>query len=172
VWIGGDSAANSEDVTLTYRQPKVFRRGGLLFGVSHSFRMRDLLHHAFRVPRRQTGENDDTYLVTTVIEQIRNTFLVHSFDHEAEQSEAAGDGAFMIGYHGRLFTVDWDLHFGEVADGHDAIGSGGPYALGSLYSTAHLPEPLKPRDRVRLALEASAHCSQTVRPPFRVLSVR
>ena len=170
VWIGGDSAANGEQGVLTYKQPKVFRRGGLLIGVSHSFRMRDLLHHAFVVPRRKRGQSDDQYLVTTVIDQIRFTFFEASFDHEAEQADASGDGAFMVGYHGRLFTVDWDLHLGEVKEGHDAIGSGGPYALGNLFETARLD--CAPRERVRRALEAAAHCSHTVRPPFRILSVR
>jgi ATP-dependent protease HslVU (ClpYQ) peptidase subunit len=43
-----------------------------------------------------------------------------------------------------------------------SIGSGSPYALGSLHSTANLP----PNERVKKALEAADQFSITVCQPF------
>lgn len=171
VWIGGDSAASSGGATVPYNNPKVFRRGQLLFGVVESFRMRDILHHELTIPRRPPGMSDDTWLVRNLIEEIRLTFVAAGFDLEAEDDEHDFDpGALLIGYHGRLFTMDWDYHLGEVKDGYHAIGSGSHFALGSLHTTRR--QALTPKERVRLALEAADHHSQEVRPPFRILSVR
>lgn len=179
VWIGGDSAANTEELTQTYTGPKVFRRGALLFGAVSSFRMRDILHHELTIPRRKPGLSDDAWLVSHLVEEIRLTFDTAGFDL-GEEGEDATPGAVLVGYHGRLFTLDWDFHLGEVRDGYNAIGTGEQFALGSLHSTRaragkhddDVTPALPPRERVGLALEAAAHFSTTVRRPFRILSVR
>lgn len=182
VWIGADSAATDDIVSVRYATPKVFRRGKLLFGVIDSFRMRDILHHDLEITRRPPGMSDDKYLVQHVVEDIRAAFEAAGFDPMTDNEDDVGSGAVLIGYHGRLWCMDWDYHLGETVDGYIAIGSGADYALGSLHTSSKLwsrteypvrqEHPLDPKPRVLAALQASAHCSQTVRAPFKVLSVR
>jgi hypothetical protein len=184
VWIGADSAANGGDVTVAYKSPKVFRRGQFLFGVVESFRLRDIVHHDMQVSRRKPGMPDDQYLVQYVVEDIRAACQAADFNLEVfADDEDLEAGALLIGYHGRLWTLDWDYHLGETRDGYAVIGSGAPYALGSLHTSGKpvditmvgamdLRHYTQPPQRIRQALEAAAHCSQTVRAPFKILSVR
>jgi hypothetical protein len=174
VWLGGDAAASDHDgLTVTYAAPKVFRRGHLLLGCVESFRMRDLLEHQFQVPAFRKGQDTEDYIFRIVLEEIRRTFTAGGYvlDEDTEdEDDFMPSGAILLGFHGRLFTVDWDYHIGEVRDRFMAIGAGAAYALGSLHVTHELGQQLTPRARVTNALKVSAHYCGTVRPPFRIVS--
>lgn len=172
VWLGGDSAASDlSGLVVTYKEPKVFRRGALLFGCVDSFRMRDLLQHSLVVPRYKAG-NIDAYIFS-VVQAIKDTFSENEYEYgdDVEVSEESGStGAILVGFHGRLFTVEWDYHIGEVHQPFTAIGEGAKFALGSLLVTKDLTDRFGPRARVASALSVAEHYCNTVRGPFRVIS--
>lgn len=175
VWLGGDAAASdpNDELVVTYTAPKVFRRGQLLLGCVESFRMRDLLEHQFDAPRFRANQDPDDYIFRIVLEEIRRTLVVGGFDLEEEvddDDDFMPSGAILLGFKGRLFTIDWDYHIGEVRDHFMAIGAGAPYALGSLHITHELADKFSPRLRVTNALRVAAHYCGTVRPPFSVIS--
>lgn len=174
VWLGGDSAASDprDGLTVTYKGPKVFRRGKLLIGCVESFRMRDLLEHQFEVPRYRKGQDDEEYIFKHVLEQVRSTLTTggYELEDELEENELAPSGAILIGFHGRLFAVDWDYHIGEVREPYLAIGAGAPFALGSLHVTSELTHKYSARLRVLNALRVAAHYCSGVRAPFRIIS--
>jgi hypothetical protein len=175
VWLGGDSAASDprDGLTVVYTAPKVFRRGRILLGCVESFRMRDLLAHQFQAPPFRSGQTPDDYVFQTVIEAIRATFKKGGYDLEAEledDDDIMPSGAILLGFQGRLFTIDWDYHIGEVRDHFMAIGAGAPYALGSLHVTHELQDEFGPRARVVSALKVATHYCGSVRPPFRIIS--
>ena len=55
-----------------------------------------------------------------------------------------------------------DYQVFEPTNGYESIGSGGKFALGSLYGTPHL----LPEERITLALQAATCHNAYVRPPF------
>lgn len=73
-------------------------------------------------------------------------------------------GTFLVGYNKNLYHIGADFQVGIPANGYDAVGCGSELALGSLHSTQLLK--LKPEQRVKMALEAAAHFSGGVEPPF------
>jgi hypothetical protein len=64
---------------------------------------------------------------------------------------------------GRLYSVFDDYQVGHAAEGHDAVGSGGALALGSLHTT----RSGLIRSRARAALEAAATTRRRA-PPFTI----
>ncbi|MGD9099370.1 MAG: hypothetical protein PVF45_02740 [Anaerolineae bacterium] len=164
-YVGADSASVCGYETRVTRLPKVFRRGGFLIGYTSSFRMGQLLQYQLDVPL-QGGEPDDVYMVQTFVEAVRNLLKDHGYARVENNVESGG--AFLVGYRGRLYSVQSDFQVNETADGFEAIGAGREYALGAMRVLKHLG----PKKRIKKALEASAHFCNAVAGPFRVVSER
>jgi ATP-dependent protease HslVU (ClpYQ) peptidase subunit len=166
VYIAGDSAGSNDSHQLTLRRDKkVFRRDdlGMIFGCCGSFRMFQLLHHAFAPPLPASEEEDlEHYMATDFIDAVRSCFAEGGFAKKKQEREKGG--FFLVGLRGRLFQVEGDYQVGESLDGYAAIGSGGNIALGALFVTRHLD--LSPEQRLRDALEAAQHHITSVRAPF------
>lgn len=170
VYIGGDSAGVSGlDVTIR-ADTKVFINGPFLMGFTTSFRMGQLLHHA--LPTLQPPDNAmlERFMVTDFIDAVRNTLKnggVTKIDNSVESG-----GTFIVGVHGRLFTIFDDFQVAESVKDYEAVGCGASYAKGSLYTTQALAiyKPY-PRLRVRQALETAEEFSGGVVRPFTILSM-
>ena len=88
-----------------------------------------------------------------------------------DSEETWGDGCAVIGYNGRLYTIEGDLQVGEMALPYCAIGCGADFAFGSFETSMKLSKRMAPRKRVLLSLEAAAAFSAAVCPPFIVMSL-
>ena len=82
----------------------------------------------------------------------------------AAEKEAEQGGTFIIGVRGRIFIVESDYQVIEPAARFAAVGSGAPYALGSLATSKGSPVA-----RVRQALAVAERFCAGVRAPFHVL---
>lgn len=160
VHLGGDSAGVAGYQLTIRRDPKVFANGPYVFGFTSSFRMGQLLHHAFQPPH---PEGDlDRFMATTFINAVRTCLKDGGWARkDAEQEQA---GTFLVGVHGRLFAIDSDCQVGEPADQYAAVGCGDELALGALHATADLD--LTPRQRLTAALRAADHHSAGVAAPY------
>ena len=159
VYIGGDSAGVG-GYSLTVRADrKVFRNGDFVMGFTTSFRMGQLLHHAFSPPKRHPDTDVDRFMVTDFIDGVRR--CLKDGGYAEKHNDAESGGVFLVGYAGRLFRVDNDYQVGEAADGYDAVGCGEDIARGALFASTG-----KSLDRLRAALEASERFSAGVRGPF------
>jgi ATP-dependent protease HslVU (ClpYQ) peptidase subunit len=165
VWMGGDSAGVSGlDVTVR-ADPKVFRNGPFLIGFTSSFRMGQLLNFRLRVPEQEPGTGVFGYMVMTFVEAVRDCLKEGGYAQRTNDAESGG--SFLVGYRGRLFSIQSDYQVCEAIRGFHAIGCGADYALGALAASAHLGS----EQRVRLALEVAETFSGGVRAPFRIDSV-
>ena len=103
VYIGGDSAAVSED-DLSYNirsDEKVFTKGEFIFGYSTSFRMGQLLRYKLKIPAHPKGMDTTQYMVTLFIDAIRRCFE----DNDYNDMTTEDGGSFMLGYKGKLYVV-------------------------------------------------------------------
>ena len=163
VYMGADSAGIA-GLSITIRKdPKVFTNGPFLLGFTQSFRMGQLLRFKFDPPKQTVSQDDYQYLVTDFIDSIRKCFSVNGFGDK----EATTGGNFLVGYKGKLYTIEKDHQVGIPSVNYDAVGCGSDLALGSLHSTAKLK--LKPEERITMALEAAAEFSAGVAAPFIIL---
>ena len=167
VYIGGDSAG-VDGYSISYRKdPKVFKRGEFIFGFTSSFRMGQLLMFGKELNIRKQKSNEDTYeyMVKVFTKGVRKLFKRGGYMKEKDGGEEGG--IFLVGYNGRLFSIFEDFQVGENIDGFDSVGCGGKLALGSLFTTSKLN--LKPKERVKMALNAAEKFSGGVSSPFNIV---
>lgn len=165
VWMGGDSAGVSGlDITVR-ADPKVFRNGPFLIGFTSSFRMGQLLNFRLRVPEQEPGTDVFGYMVMTFVEAVRDCLKEGGYAQRTNDAESGG--SFLVGYRGRLFSIQSDYQVCEAIRGFHAIGCGADYALGALAASTHAGS----EQRIRLALEVAETFSGGVRAPFRIDSV-
>lgn len=164
VYIGGDSAAVSGmDITVRVDR-KVFKNGPFVMGFTSSFRMGQLLAYKLTPPVMAPGADAMGFMVSDFVESVRTCLRDGGFT-TVNNSEESG-GTFLVGYAGRLFTIDSDFQVGESVSGYAAVGCGAAYALGALQ---HIKSK-SPAERVTKALETAASLSAGVCGPFNIVT--
>lgn len=166
VWLGGDRAATDGGLNRTLiKEPKVFEKGLIGFGVCGLPKVMDALQHTIELPP-YSGGDDKGYLVGEVVPAIREGLkkLECTEEHNGQQYF---HGAMLIGFLGRLYELQGNFQLVEAANGFGAVGSGSEPALGSLRSTKG-----NPRKRLLEALKVSAENNAGVAPPFDVIVIK
>lgn len=161
VYIGGDSAGVAGYAITIRADQKVFRNGDFIMGFTDSYRMGQLLRYAFTPPPRRSDNDVFAFMVNDFVGAVRKCLKDGGFAKVENNVEAGG--CFIVGYEGRLFSVESSFQVGESACGYYAVGCGDEYALGSLYTSVG-----DPRKRVKTALGAAQEFSAGVREPFHI----
>jgi ATP-dependent protease HslVU (ClpYQ) peptidase subunit len=172
VWIGGDSAGSDNSSICIRRDPKVFKNGHFLIGFCGSFRFGQLLHYKFTPPLNSEEKDAFNFMVTDFADAVRELAKEHGILKIEDNVEELEDIQLLIGYQGRLFTLEEDFQIGEVENEYYAVGEGMDLALGSMYTTSRQKRGYTPRKRLEMALEASALFCKSVAPPFVILGLQ
>lgn len=167
VYIGADSAGSDGWAVVTRLDRKVFVNSGFVIGGTTSFRMLQLLQHAFRPPKRHADDDLMRYMVTDWIDAVRACLKAGGF--AKRENEVESGGTFLVGVAGRLFRIDNDFQVGEPARDFEACGCGEQYARGALQ--AIIGSEHSPVKRITLALEVAAEHAAGVRGPFHIESI-
>lgn len=173
VWLGGDRAATDGGLNRTLlKEPKIFTKGDIGFGVCGLPKVMDALKHAIDLPQ-QSGGDDKSFLVAEVVPAIREG--LKKFDAAGPSSSPFGgsneicfEGAMLVAYRGRLYELEGNFQLVEGEEKFASVGSGSKLAIGSFDSTRKVSNAKK---RLLMALEAStknAGCA----PPFDTLVVK
>lgn len=166
VLLGGDSAGVAGYAMTVRSDQKVFVNGAYVFGFCGSFRIGQLLNHAFVPPAPPPDPAAlDRFMATTWIDAARNCLQEGGAAFNASGVEYGG--TFLVGVHGRLLEVDCDYQVGEPADGYAAVGCGGDIARGALHATIGVQ--MTAENRIATALMAAERHSAGVRGPFTML---
>jgi len=170
IYMGADSAGVGGYSLSVRTDPKIYRSGPALFGFTTSFRMGQLLGHAFEMPKHHRDVPIEKFMATTFIDAIRKCLKDGGFAQLKESVEKGG--TFLVGYHGKIFHVDDDYQVGTARVPFEAVGCGFDLALGSLHATHTIAKSIHPRARIRLALRAAECFSAGVRAPFLIQELR
>ena len=102
------------------------------------------------------------------MEDIRRLLNEHgaSKHDNSQQCTANGDSQSIVVVRGRAYSCGSCFSFFRPSTGYTAIGSGEPFALGSLATTRELE--IDAESRVRLALESAERHNNGVLGPFTV----
>jgi len=170
IYIGVDSCASTEDQYEIRQDEKIFKKGPFIIAFVGSFRMAQILRYSVKFPK-QTMKDDFQYLCTVFIDRVRGSLHKNGcLMVDPETKTEAMDGSLLLAYKKKLYCIDEDFQVGVVTSKYNSIGSGSPYALGSLYTTEKLN--LDPEERINLALESASKFSTSVTPPFTILSIK
>jgi len=79
---------------------------------------------------------------------------------------------FLVATKDKLYVILMDMQISEVDPefGYTALGSGTPYAMGSLYTSSQLGDYLTPQERIQLAMDSSAENVKNVGGPYQIYS--
>lgn len=166
-YIGADSLGSNGWSKTVRSDKKVFQLKDInngIVGFAGSYRMGQLLMYSTGlVDNRDDFQNkiDHEYLVTKFIPNVINLFENGGYSKNKSGEKIGGN--FLFGYKDKLYQIESDFQIGESTDGYDAIGSGEMFALGSLYSTKDMDDPI---ERIKLALDASSYHAVGVQKPY------
>lgn len=169
VWLGGDRAA-TEDGSLNrsiIRDPKVFRRGELGFGVCGLPKVIDAIAHAIDLPT-QTKGSDRAFLVGELVPALRAGLTRLDCTSDEPPYGTCFVGSSLLAYRGCLYVLQSNFQLVSNARDYAAVGSGASFALGSFAETWRIDQP---RKRVVAALRAAADGNAGVSGPFDVIVV-
>lgn len=159
VYIGGDRGVSDDVSILSLSRPKVHINNGWVFGYSGSLGVGQLMEI---IDMPDAGEDPYKTLRTDVVSHMRSAIDLYG-SHDPEHTSD-----FIIGTQGRLFelsTADWSV--AEVNE--TALGSGSPFALGSLHTTKDFPATHE--FRINMAIDAAITCSPTCQGWVDILNV-
>lgn len=167
VWMGADSCGSNSYTKDSVIQPKLFKKDNMLIGYTGSFRMGQLLQWRLSIPKRHDPTSIEEWLATSFADNLRTCFKDGGFAEKDKEQESGG--FFLIGFEGRLFTVQSDYSVLESRRGFDAAGSGEVAAQGALFLAKEIKLP--PDKAIRLALKAASAIVQGVGEPFHFLKI-
>ena len=170
VWIGGDSAGTDSNLQrIIIRDPKVFIKDDFAFGMCGTPKAIDALRYGVTLPSRPIGSDERGFLVNDVVPTIRAGLQKLDCAGPTQTGEIGFQGGALIGYMGRLYTMQGNFQLIQSAEDFAAIGSGAQLALGSMHGSGGEHDP---RKRITAALEAAAKSHAGVAPPFVIVNAK
>jgi ATP-dependent protease HslVU (ClpYQ) peptidase subunit len=130
--------------------------------------MGQILGHSLKIPDRGS-DSLEAFMQTQFIDAVRACMKAGGY--AKIESGVDHGGTFLVALEGRLFTVHSDFQVFESRDPYDAVGCGQDIALGAMYATS-MSHANKPRERIKLALDAAARFSAGVHGPMRILCAK
>jgi len=157
LYMGSDGIATTEDGE---KRPviciKVFTNKKYLLGYSGSVR-----HGQLVGPRHF----DPPTNVLDFPDEIREIFEEKGAILSTETGQQMHACNFLIGHEGRLYELLIDFQMNEVFGSFTSIGSGAPYAMGSLFATQKWNSPEK---RIKNALDAACEYDRSCGEPYTI----
>lgn len=161
VYMGGERGNSDTYTIVSSTAPKIFECGSYLIGYAGNSGISQAVIYNFEFPPLGKTTRIDSHMLQVFIPKLR-AFVK---DNDIKIPENEDDNAsFIVGVKGRVYEIDLSdfqcIEYTEVA-----IGSGGNYAYGSLYSSIGKD----PISRIKEAVEAAIIYSPTCQGPIDLL---
>lgn len=164
IYMGADSRVTYGRMVYTGAQSKVVKRGEFLFGNAGNVVDAQVLHHTATIPPVSEHQDPLEYMINTFLPEFRRA-LKETGRMEKISDLEYSNARFLVAFRGHIFDLGMDFDVFEGVGDVFSIGSGSPYALGSLESTSGLPV----KQRIREALEVASKYDPGVAGPFEII---
>ncbi len=161
VFMAAERGNSDDSLIVSSLDPKIVTRGEFLFGYSGNTGVGQAVQYGFTIPPLKNKKNISQHMISVVVPAMRQFFKESDITWSGDPKEDDGC-TLLFGVAGRIYECD-TADFQMVEYKELAIGSGGSYALGSLYSTKHIKDP---KIRLRYAVEAAIEFSPSCRGPI------
>lgn len=154
VIIASDSLGSNEQSKATFRNSKVFKHSGMIFGYTTSFRFGQiievLLDNGTLSPPALT-ESVYKFLIKTFIPVLKKTL----------EEQGAEPGDLLIGVNSELWEIYSDYSALRTESGYSSIGSGSFFALGCLFSSLNsgTVSTQNAKEIIELSIQAASNFS-------------
>ena len=157
LYMGSDGLATTEDGE---RRPviciKIFTNKNYLIGYTGSVRHGQLIGPRYFDPPKS---------IYDLPEEIRKKFDESGAMMLMDNGQQMHASNILIGHKGRLFEILIDFQMNEVMGNFTGIGSGSPYAMGSLFATKKWKSPEK---RIINSLDCAKEYDRSCGRPYTI----
>lgn len=164
IYMGADSASIGGWRLTKSKEPKLFKVGGLLIGLSGSPRISQALKYSFKPPDHPYRMPNEEYMITLFVDAVRKRLKDAGCEKIENSVEEFGRSVFLIGYKGELYSLWSNFQIGTSRRSYSAIGCGEEFAYGALFCLDKYD--MTPREKIKQALMAANEHSAGVSPPF------
>jgi ATP-dependent protease HslVU (ClpYQ) peptidase subunit len=176
--VGFDSRVTEEAgraYTLGRGSAKVMKNGQYLLGAAGDVRAINILAYAFEPPRANdlVGIRLDRFMTSKFVPALRACFEDHGYAAKETKEQAQHGSVVLVIVNGSIYEIGEDYAWVRDTTGIYSFGSGGDYALGSMYAThgdgisnLNISEVQK---LVRDSLHIAARLDPGSGPPFHVM---
>lgn len=170
VYMGADSFSGNIGFKTTETTPKLFKNGCLLFGVSGSWRLNQILSTEFHFQKKKPS--DPKKFLIELMPEIQDAIDSIRTDKDEEVMVD-----MLVGCNGRLFHVQNDLAITETKEGFNCAGMGHDMAMSQMKIMSKMRSLKKqdseflPKDMLRIALEAVEESCPIVSSPFYFMEI-
>lgn len=176
--VGFDSRVTEEAgraYTLGRGSAKVMKNGQYLLGAAGDVRAINILAYAFEPPRANdlVGIRLDRFMTSKFVPALRACFEDHGYAAKETKEQAQHGSVVLVIVNGSIYEIGEDYAWVRDTTGIYSFGSGGDYALGSMYAThgdgisnLNINEVQK---LVRDSLHIAARLDPGSGPPFHVM---
>lgn len=176
IFMAGDSRTCQDSYYDTMNEQKVFIKNGhgmtddkFIIGASGTLRLVNILKYNLDLPKHPKEMSTKEYIYTIFIDSIRKCFEQCGLKPGKEPDQDF-NGAFLVGYKGKLFEIGCDYAINESIYPFMTIGSGGFIAAGSLMTT--LNDNISIEEKINKALEVTGQLDCSVGPPYYILKLK
>jgi ATP-dependent protease HslVU (ClpYQ) peptidase subunit len=141
VILGWDSLATRSNEKMTLVEPKVWCRGGIIFGVSGTTRAMDLLY-CIDFPEYD-GTDARAWIITRIVPLIQAVLKENGQAALWDAEDGHADMGLILVVDGTAFVLDSLLSPSSTYEGIYTLGSGGDYARGALFAGADVMTALR-----------------------------
>lgn len=132
--VGFDSRVTEENriYHLPKDNSKIVKNGPYFLGAAGDMRAINLLAHAFKPPvphDNEVGEKLDRFITSKFVPALKTCFEHNGYGKDGEQ-----DSFIMVVVNATIYELGANYEWARDTRGIYALGSGAPYALGSMFS--------------------------------------
>ena len=176
--VGYDSQVTEEDgrrYTMARGSTKVAKNGDYLLGAAGDVRAINILTHAFVPPIADgmVGVKLDRFITNKFIPSLRACFEAQGYAASGKDEQAQYGSDVLVVVSGTIYVIGDDYSWVRDSAGVYALGTGGDYALGALYSRGidKLASKITTaQEAVRDSLQIAARLDPGSGAPFHVVS--
>lgn len=146
VFIAGDLQGTGGNNKIMHTQPKVFKKGGVAFGYTTSYRFGQILEHNLPDPVVPADDSEIyRWLISVLIPDIKKTLVDNGW---------TTGGTCLIGVKNQLWTMQDDFSVLRSVKGYDACGSGVEYAVGCMFTFLNINPNITEKNAIAALTEA------------------
>lgn len=165
VYMSGERAVSNEESIQYLSTPKIWKAGAYLIGYAGHLSALTL-YHSFNPPQPPKGlhgEDLDKFMYTKFL-----TYMTEFYESRSIKTDGLD---LLIAVRDRIYEHSTDNMSLYVYDtDYNAIGTGSPFVMASLFSTAD--SELSGRERIKLALDAACKFSPSCGGKVDIISAK
>ena len=176
-YMGADSLVSNSSYKEVIKEPKCFYKGDILFGLSGSVKVLNLIKRACEFPSLNDPcfagvLNKKLYYIQHVVPSVIEKCLTEFNKNEVINGESSMDSVLLMIFDGKLYTLYNNYSVLEQTLPYEAVGSGCSLAMGAMAILEDVAPKLSPEKKIYKAITTAANRCPSVGGHVNILRLK